>query len=654
MLRPGTTHLMRLLFPSSSSVQFRFRWTNPSSVTSPQIQWNLASAVPYCFMSTSPLDRHSDRTEVGPSSLNLANTTTPNWNPSSNESEHQLVLRKSGSIEAYFQAAKDGYSLEEKPQQAPWEERGLAVRSGADITTETTSTRYPMTNDTLAALRQRQPHQLLSSLLDEDPEFFVSLPDTLILQIVRSLAPAAFSHPLKLLYENVQSPSVMKRLAVSNGSFWKFLADSKLAYQYVVEKLFFRRQSLGFKKYQLLLNLASATGDKALAIETWIAMLAHNHKPDVVCYNYYFEAMCWHLSGPCLDNSDRSEKDIGVKGVVTRMFAKMIAEGVMADSKTFCLLMTACASEGDLESVNIVLKKVWHVDVDAIIEADDESKNHDDFLPGSALPPTSELLFTIAYCYGSTANIAVGMRIIYHLSRRFSLRIDDRTWDQLSKWTSVIRHRSSKYSLMRVEKSKRIPWWTSYALSYTMASTTSPTMPVLHNAIRDCYRADSLEQVLRLMVAGLVLHKKSSLTYFKIVAKIEKFKEKRYLSFSKLVEPSLSADQYKARLARLERDRDEDLIRQWVRMVLKGHRWLRFTFDKRLRRDQILVWQRQKLPEFLDVFRPYNHRGWGAAYTIRTGRVWLRDWRLPWSPVASRDFDLNEYLVEDTSQVPTH
>lgn len=634
MLGPGPTHLMRLLFLRSSSVQSRSRWKNPSSVTLPQIQWNLASAIPFYFMSTSPLYRHSDRTEVDPSSLELSNTTTPNWNPSSNESENQLVLGQSGSIEAYFPAAKDDYSLVD----APWEERSLTVR--------------PPTPTALVALRQRKPLQLLPSILDEFPGFFASLPNTLILQIVRSLDPSKLIHRSKLIFENVHHPGMMKRLSVCNGSLWNLSADIRLAFEHVVESLFFRRQNLGFMKYQLLLKVASATGDQALASETWQAMLAHNHKPDVVCYNYYLEAMCWHLSGRYLQNPHGPKNNLGVKGVVTTMFAKMVAEGVMADSKTFALLMTACASEGDLESVKIILKKAWHVDVDAILQAN-MSENHHDPLPVSALPPTSDLLFTVAYCYGSNANVPVAMRIIHHLSHRFSLQIDDRTWDQLARCTYFISRRTSR-SDIAIEESKRIPNWASIALYYAMASTALPTMTVLNQTIWSFYQYHSLADMLKLMIQGLDRYKRSSSTYFNFVEKTEALENKKRLSVQKLVGPSFSASQYKTRLARLEMERDYDLIRQWVRMVTRGRHWLKKSMDQRARKDNILIWQRQKFPEFMDVFRPYYHQGWGVEFRIQTGTVWLRDWRQPWPPLTSWDFDLNEYLVEDTSPGPTH
>lgn len=580
-------------------------------------------------MSTLPLDTHSDdRIESSLDSLNPLNTSAPNQISS---------FKTTGDVSEA--TAKDAVSIVKKSQYAPWEQTSSAMRSEEQTRTaikginsiSTSPITYedhiaPIKSRLLDALRQGYPHEILSSLLEavEYPELFGSLSDTAFLQVFRLLNPKHFIDPYKRFHAAV-SPKRASRIAGSEIE--QLLAEYTSVYEQLIRKMFTHRKYLGFEKYEILLNLARVTGNRKLATATWRSMLYHGHKPDVVCYNYYFEALCWH-DAPCpydrcgLPRS--SGGPFGVKSIVQRMFANMIHDGVMADAKTFSLLMTACSREGDLEGVKKILKRVWYVDVDAIMEDGDDFGHSDDFHPGSALNPTSDLLYTIVHIFGSNQNVTVALRVVDHISRRFSLPIDQRTWIEMFQWSYHLSVKPSKRLHLSGEVGERVPFWALEALLHTMVSTTKPSMQVLHLAIKMFFRRHMLDSMLKLMIAGLVLQRKSISIFRSSIATLNS-------TSRALVIPSRSTLQYAAELARLEMERDGYWIQIWLTLALVGKRWY-------IGPERIFAWQRRMIPKLVNLFWEWR-RVW--VYSMNTGTVALKNG----PPVRQYwDLDLSEYL----------
>lgn len=602
-------------------------------------------------MSTLPLDTDGDYVEFGPNSRKLANTTAPNDTQSSMTTsdvpEDRTILWQPLPTETHVQTVNAGDSAVGVPQHLPWEQMGWASRSGEQTRTtttiETTSSTSLITTEesmaaansrVIAALRQGQPHEILSSILQasKDLAFIESLPNTAILQIVRLLDPKVFIEPYKQMYTDLP-PSLYLYLARRSGGVPKLLADFKSVYECIVHKVIARRQALGFQKHEMLLKMAAVAGDTALATETWNSMLKREFKPDVECYNHYFEAWCWpkteKLISPRPFLSESNEETLHVKRIVSRMFTSMIARGVMADANTFGLLMTAYSRGGDLGGVKVILKKVWGIDVDAIMDIDDNSRSVDDLPPDSALHPTPDLLFAIAHVFGSTKNLAVGLRLIHHISCRFSVPIEDRTWRELLKWTFILsRHSSLKHRYVEF-----IPPWTVEVLWQTMISTHKPSMQVLNHVLKMFYWRRILHAALRVMILGLLLRKESQATYFRSVG------ERNKPSDNSLVQFSLSALQYKNHLESLENERDIHWINGFVQQILKKKRWFS---DPEI---QILRWERQKITEVVHLCWPYRAPMVALEYPINSGTVIVQ-----YSTslrMQCRDFDLNEYLEKE-------
>lgn len=648
MFKPSANHPMRIFLSSTSSVQFRFRWTSSCSYSTPKIQWNLGSVTPRCFMSTLPLDTDGDHIEFGPSSRKLANNTAPNGIQSSKTRsdvpEDGITLWQSISTETHVQTANAGGSGVGMPQSPPWEQTRTTTTTETTSSTSLTTTEESIAaakSRAIAALRQGQPHELLSSILQaaKDPAFIESLPDTAILQLERLLDPKSFIEPYKQLYTDLP-PSLYLNLARFTDGLDRVLLEFTSVYDYIVHKVIAQRQTLGFQKYEILLKIAAVTGDAKLATETWNNMHKREFEPDVECYNHYFEALCWPktriVGSPRLLWSISNET-FHVKSTVSRMFTSMIAQGVMADANTFGLLIIAYSRGGDLEGVKVILKKVWGIDVDAIMHTDDNSRSVDDLPPDSPLHPTSDLLFTIAHAFGLNKNLAVGLRLIDHISCRFSVPIEDRTWNELLKWTFIFSRRSS---LRKKRYGEYVPLWGVQALWQTMISTHKPGMHVLERVFKIFYHRRMVHLALRVMILGLLLRKESRATYFRSV------KERNKPSDNNLVQFSLSALQYKTHLNSIEDRRDFYWISRFVGYILRKPRW--FSNSEL----QILGWERRSIPEFVHLFWPFRSQISALHYPMKSGRVKLRNSTS--LPMQYRDFDLNEYLEMEIDDLVTH
>lgn len=620
-------------------------------------------------MSTSPTDTLGDRIEFGANIAKFATTTPPDDNPSSkttsNVPENRTVLTQFSPIETDVQTAEDGNSLVGRPQSRfatrsrsaksrvlAGLRLALAMRSGkqprrARTTKSATSRALKATRKSipsaksrfLAALRLGKPRRLLLLLrsVTKDPGFIAALPDTTILRILRLLDPNSFLEPYRLLYRYV-APNMIKRLNYA-ARIMKLLIKFKSAYLSIVQSLATHHKHLDFQKYEAFLKLAQATGDVPLGTKTWKHMLKNKVKPDVVFYNSYFEALCWPnvFSPRCPEEAPWDTPElVAVQRIVSNMFTQMIAEGVMADTKTFALLMTAYSRAGDLKGVKTILKNVWHIDVDAIINADSTSGGLGDH-PAAALHPTPYLLFTIAHVFGSNNNIAVGMRVVDHVSQSFGVPLDDRTWQELTVWTYTNSRRSTR----------GIPWFDSdpeliphgtledvwelepFGNFEALEKNSPPKVSLQHRIIRMYYyrHKHGHNPMLKAMLMFLLQHKRSSSAFIRGL----KFDKARWFI---LAPETLDAFLSKTLPSYLEMIRNLYMISLWVGLLLNE-------------KNHDLEWEREKIPDIVNLFWPYRDKFWGLDYGSKTGTVKLR--RTNPSLVECQDFDLNRYLDEENS-----
>lgn len=531
------------------------------------------------------------------------------------------------SIERNVQTIKDNGSLVGTLLSPPWKQVSAPMRSGEQTHTAITpwiqSSHSLITTEgsiaaaqsrVLAALREGQPYELLSSLLQalKDPGFLRSLPDTTILEILRSLDSEYFIQPYKLYMErNARIATYTAHVRGIPGP----VAEYASLYIQFVQHVLAQRQNLGVAKYEILLNIARAVGDERLATETWENMLVRRHRPDVICYNYYFETLCWP-NRRLLDSPLYTMESLyrpRVKKIVSRIFTNMIASGVMADVKTFGFLMTACSRAHDLESVKTILKKVWHVDVDAVLESDNRSSGLHDVPPDSPIQPTPDLLFTIAHIFGSNKSIGTGLRVVDHISRRFSVPIDETTWYELMMWTSFTNRQTRERNWI-TRDCEQVPDWSVEALWNVLTTTHKSGLRLRDFVSQVFYERSMPSAMLRVMISGLYLHNE----------------------FRSTLSQSLHNIRKPEHLVILEESQYIHTIRRWVLQFLKPRRWAGGP------EHNILLRQRQQIPKVVNLFWRYEKPNWGWSFIMWAGKARLRS--VDMLSMACRDWDLKEYL----------
>lgn len=524
-----------------------------------------------------------------------------------------------------------------------------------------------------ASLRREDAHQLIFFLgrACEDPTYLSSLPKTTISEILRLLDPQRLFDSVKFLYRHL-TPKNIDFLRGESRQVDDVFAYYKSKVRSITDKLVADGRQLGLQDYKLLLNLARSMGDGEGAVEIWDDMIKHQVTPDTICYNHYFEARCWEdtyyptektktricslylnmrrtgHNQPWAGNRSERKDHLGymvgpggVKQEVTTKFTEMIARSVRPDGKTYGLLMTAYSREGDLQAVKSILKSVWDVDVDAIMKSEDDFMSPATVHADSPLHPTSELLCTIAHIFGSNSELAVAMRIVDHISRRFSIAIDRETWRELLEWTFALSKLRSKQARGCGLHVGQLPPSSVQRLWKIMTSAPyniKPTMAMIDRAVRSFSRRDQADQMIHHMRAGLKFHENSQLSYKKLrLSIVRKTWSKGFFNESK------HWLQQMAQVSRLRKYRDFLFIARWFRLLLRRRRGYRPE-------DRILIWERQIIPKATELFWHYRPLR-GISYLTDSGKVEIKyDNELELKVEKGRKYQMADLPVEAEDQ----
>ncbi|KAL9121032.1 MAG: hypothetical protein Q9187_002418, partial [Circinaria calcarea] len=431
-----------------------------------------------------------------------------------------------------------------KTEQVPeaFQEDGAAVsvKIGQASTAETLTLRDTTRRsyeDVLDTLQEEEPQLLLKAFLQasEDPDFLRSLPATTVSEILRVFDPKHFIDPFKIIHRDLHPWQISYR-----HDDTRQLKDVFVDFTRAIEVLLTRwRQtgrSFGLAEYKILLNIVRATGDGETADILYRAMRMDGIQLDTTCWNYFFEARCWsHAYDPIARHKLRVipyhmvsrlpvkrgreprpgfgnyyTGDTGLKTEMIKKFDIMVKRGTTADATTFSMLIVAMGREGDMAGVRSILRKVWDIDVDAILELDDDSfiTNNQ---PSRQSPsyPTQHLLFTLAHVFGSNNELPAALRIIDYISRKYSVEIDNETWAQLFEWTFVLSTPRYKGRKSDGAQLGQLPLASVENLWNTMTSepyNVKPTMPMYNRRIRNLWKRQMLDPMLEAMRAGKKLH----------------------------------------------------------------------------------------------------------------------------------------------------
>lgn len=500
------------------------------------------------------------------------------------------------------------------------------------------------------ALRRGDPHELLSALshASKDPSYIGSIPATTFTEICRLLDPEIFIGPYAAIHAEIH-PRPYETTEHPGPRIRKVFADYSEILREIISQRTEHRQRLGFQEYKLLLNLARCLRDGEMASKIWADMQRSAIDPDTICYNHYFEAICWtgtfnstereklrvvlrHLNIRAHRDYDIRHRfwgplvgyrtgEGGLKSHVTNTFSLMVKNRVMADAKTFSLLMTALSREGDIQAVKSVLNKVWDVDVDEIILSDgDENVSKPVYIRvDSPLYPTSNLLFVVAHIFGSNNNVPAALRIVDYISRRYNIPIDQRTWGELLDWAFVLSCPRTATTIEPDKRTGQLPLKSVTSLWETMVAPQYGCKPSIYmhgRYIRNAEHQKNLELMLRIMIKGVRFYLISNQNYVRSCDILCEAEENgAYTTPDADPFNSIYELEQKMRLAMLGQCRDFLMINRWLCWLLAEHQWYGGT-------KGVVLWQRIKLPLAIQAFWHFRLEA-GIRYRIATGFVEL-------------------------------
>ena len=507
--------------------------------------------------------------------------------------------------------------------------------------------------EVLDALQEEEPQLLLKAFLkaSEDPDFLQSLPATTVSEILRMFDPQHFIDPYKIVHRDLHPWQISHRRDDTRQ-----LKEVFVSFARAIEVLLTRwRQTgrtFGIAEYKILLNIARATGDGGTAEMLCKSMRIDGVLLDTTCWNHYFEARCWsnaydpiarhklrvipyHMvsrlpvkrgSEPRPGFGNYFIGDTGLKTEIVKKFDAMVKSGTTADAATFSMLMVAMSREGDMVGVKSILRKVWDIDVDAILEQDDDSPITANTLSHeSPSYPTQYLLFTVVHVFGSNNELPAALRIIDNISRRYDIKIDDETWAQLFEWTFVLS--TPRYKGRKADGAQlgQLPLASVENLWNTMRSepyNIKPTMPMYNRRITNLWKRQMLDPMLEAMRAGKVLYKqqrKRSRTVPRNQSEeIFLTRTNEHISLPPSSISLTSALHQEMELQQLYEYRDFSMMSRWVRLLMAGNRWGGSG-------EESFRWQRIGAPNATAEFWHFRPRE-GFAYSIASGRIQFHPW----------------------------
>jgi len=358
--------------------------------------------------------------------------------------------------------------------QVPWKSQALTDEAGE----ESGASRWASPNfssterddslldidykSTLPVALKNQEADMLARCLSaaaavEDFGFIADIDQPTFSQILRLMEPA--NYVAKLMAKHVElSDSVRQRFGLDplHGIAWDYFT--------LISKITAIRESakcsLTPKDYECLLRSGRDLGHFEMVRIYWQKMLSSGNLPSTQHWNYYLAGILEDQTSNAFtrrtlrvipfNTVPRRQANIGRRFVyrigaggiherITRWFHQMIKDGATANEETFCILMTAAAREGDLGVVKSILRKVWSIDVDALLQGTDESEIQPKQIPqDSPQRPTSKLLFALAHVFSINNDVPTALRTVDFVARHYNLEVDRATWTQLFDWTFVL------------------------------------------------------------------------------------------------------------------------------------------------------------------------------------------------------------------------
>ena len=478
----------------------------------------------------------------------------------------------------------------------------------------------------------------------EDTAFMRAIPGLVFVELLRQLEPEEDFLPLRSDYKEL-GPQHYGILMAWRSKITQTLHDRRQFYHDIVTKRVESGALLELAEYTQILNLARSTWDGVMASDIMKEMISNGVNPNLSCYNHYFEARCWSdayhtdechrlrvvpqyiemrkkdprrsVPGSVMVDGHRVDEN-GLRWEISRMFTKMVNEGIDPDTRAYCNLIIAHSREGDLHAVKSVLLRFWHVDVDALL-AGKPDYSQQDLQRDSPTYPTEDLLYTVAHAFGSNSDIPAAMQIVAHLSSKFEIAISQAVWSELLEWTYVLSHPRRKERLVDGRAKGQLPLRSVESLFKVMLSPPyngEPTLRMYDYVIRSFWRRPlnhrTLHDCLDMMRKGAKFHDQAFGAFAESRDRLVNM-----LRDSEAVDP-ISLDTQQSEVAKAWSDRWFSFVlgKKWLDLLLSCPRWLR-NEEERER-----IWTRKMLPDAIKEFWRFKSNQ-PLTYLTATGRVEL-------------------------------
>ena len=324
-------------------------------------------------------------------------------------------------------------------------------------------------------IAEGHPERVLFALSDRThgAAFIQGADDEAFSRAFEALDPAYFFEPYVRLYRNLD-PHLHTRMEYR---LCRSLEDRWNRLLYHFDKFMGMRRESGMPLtlgvYRHLLRCAGAMGDEHLAKDVFETLMPEEGvEPDRQCFNYYLQARVWsawyevrfrnrtrviqsnldfrkHAAG----SSRKKQQEMRrfrpdriapttpeqIRQTALATFQELNRRGFRGNEETYVNLMLAMNQAGDLAAVKSVLKSVWNVNIELLLQYDEEEIEGPTYYEeDSPLRPTGRLLSTIVHIFANQNNVSLAYTLLDYVSRNYNLRVPEHVWFQLYEVTFVL------------------------------------------------------------------------------------------------------------------------------------------------------------------------------------------------------------------------